>query len=268
MFAVDAIAPAANATPLKKSAITGKVSFATAPIDLSIEELPPKYQGHSVLEILQKIRPPRDKGEFEKTDEYEARIAHWKSLPILGSITPSDFLAFELSASMAPDAISVKYDADQEKLTTTVTFETHNGSGPGGWLTTFYRSKVLGSHIGVTSMNVKFRVKSHLGTSVGLSVGGVGNSQFSFSKSLSIDEARRLRPNLAAFAIVSLASPYKVDMRTTETASLTDPNEWLNQFLGLHVWLKAIWLVNQNTGEIILKNEGPFHTCFNYICSY
>ncbi len=269
IVALGLLASAESTVAANKKSTIG-IPYSSEPLDYEIETLPSHYRGHSISEVQQKIKPPRDKGEYEKTEAYEAKISHWKSLSFLGNVTPADFLAFELSSSTAPATISFGYDADREELKTTVTFdESHALSGPGTWLETNRRTKALGSHIGMTGMGVKFRVNSYFISSTGLAIGGgVLHREFTFTKPLPVEEALQIKPNLAAFAIVSLASPYKVNERTIETASLSDPNERLTQFTGLHVWLKSIWLVNKKTGDVLVKYEGPFTSCLNYICNF
>ena len=62
----------AAATPASQKSGT---AYSTVPYDPQVDKLPPNFAGHSVLGIFQKFSPPKPKGEFEKTDEYEARLA-------------------------------------------------------------------------------------------------------------------------------------------------------------------------------------------------
>ncbi len=242
------------------------ISYSTIPFDITAEKLSKGYQGHSLLDIYQKLTIPHPKGEFETTEEYEARVARWKLSPILGQITPSDTLAFEILDVLAPDALSLKYDADSEELTAKIKFETHDfNDGKTRWLETYYRSKNLGSHMGVTRMGVKFKVTSHVGTSIGIGV-KEQIEPISISRKFSRDEALKLKLLTRVYAIVSLDEPYKVDDSTSSSASLDNPNEWYTKYLGLYVNLKAIILVNIETGEIIAKAEAPFKRCSYDIC--
>lgn len=171
----------------------GNIAYATVPFDVSVEKLPASYQGHSILDILKKLSPLRPKGEFEKSEEYESRLTHWKETPFLGNLVPTDVLAFEISGFLAPDALSVKYDADREEMTATISFENqYFDSGTARWLETFYQSKNLGSHIGTTRMGIKFRITSHVGTSVGLGVKEQIQS-IKISKQLPRDEALSIK---------------------------------------------------------------------------
>lgn len=228
--------------------------YATTPLDLSVERLPENYKGHNIFDILKQLTPPRGRGEFEKTEEYEARINRWEQLPIFGKVTPVDTLAFEI---LAQDAFSVRYDADKEEIIANVSFK----SGKVGWLETHYHSKSLGAHVGVTRMGVKFHVASYIGTSAGLEINNATNKDIFFSKPYPRDEALRIKPFIRAFAIATLEHPYKIDESISSTASLDNPNEWLTRYRGLSANLKAIWLVNTKTGEIMEKFEAPFIKC-------
>lgn len=252
--------PAGEKNSPKQLQMTAKktVPNATTPFDLTAERLPENYAGHSVLGIYQKLIVPRPKGEFEKSEEYEARITRWKESAILGKVTPTSTLAFEISEFMAPGALSVKYDADKEELTANISFESHHFDFDRvQWLETFYQSKNLGSHIGITRMGVKFRVTSHIGTSI-----GIGTKDeiepISITKAYSRDEALRVKSSIRAYAIATLHEPYKIDNSTSSTASLDSPDEWLTRYLGLYVRLYAIWIVNAKTGEVIAKSETHF----------
>ena len=149
----------------------GGTAYATTPIDITAERLPANFRGHSIFDVIKKLKPPTKKEEFEKTDEYEVRLNRWTSSPFLGTITPSDLLAFEISEFMAPDAIKIKYDADAETMTAQIAFENrYFREGHARWLETYYRAKDLGSQMGVTRMGVKFRITSHSGASVGIGI--------------------------------------------------------------------------------------------------
>ncbi len=272
ILAVSSIAHAADTGQARKSsggtanAKKEIAAYATAPFDPTSEKLPTNYRGHNILDMLKKLSPPRAKGEFEKSEEYEARVTRWKETAFLGKVTPIDLLAFEVSEFLAPDALSVKYDADREEITATISFENHYlDSGEARWLETFYQSKNLGSHIGVTRMGIKFRVTSYLGTSVGLGI-KEQIEPVSISKPMSRDEALRVKTAISAYAITNLAEPYKIDDSMSSTASLDKPSEWLTKYWGLWVNLKAIWFVNRRTGEVIAKVEAPFAQCKYGIC--
>lgn len=254
-----------KASPKLLQKTTSKQIYSTTPFDMTIERLPKNYKGHNILDIYQKLTPPRSKGEFEKTEEYEGRIARWKESTILGKITTKDNLAFEISEFLAPDTLTAEYDADKELLTVMLLFENQYFPNKARWLEIFYRSKNLGSHTGITRMGVKFRVTSHIGTSVGLAVKEQIQT-ISITKPYSRDEARSIKNTIRAYAIATLEEPYKVDASTSTTASLDDPDEWLKQHFGLYVSLKAIWFVNTKTGEVFAKSEPPFVECRYGIC--
>lgn len=258
------LTPVNAASSNKKAAIKHKsksqqISFSTNAFDLSVERLPANYIGNDLIDIYQKMQLPREKGEFEKTEEFESRIAFWKTKPILGSIRPGDLLAFELSEGIAPDVLSIKYNADEEQITATINIVPqffHSDSQ--GWLGIFYTSKQIGSRIGTTGMGVKKRVKSFVASNIGLCMPEPTDFSIILSKSMPRDEVLRIKPRLRVLAIVSIVSPYKVDYTETSEASLSDPREWLVYYRGFYVDLKSIWLIDYVSGEIIMKKDGPF----------
>lgn len=272
IFAISLSTHAANTDHPRKpsgsspAAKKGSSTYVSVPFDVTTDKLPAHYQGHGIFDILKALTPPKARGEFEKSEEYDARLTRWKETPYLGTITPADVLAFEVTDFLAPDALSIKYDADKEEMTAKISFEQrYFDSGDARWLETFYQSKNLGSQMGITRMGVKFRVTSYLGTSVGLGV-KEKIAPISISTPLLRDEALRVKRAIRVFAITNLAEPYKINDSTSSTASLDRPSEWLTRYFGLWVNLKAIWLVNVITGDVIAKVEAPFAGCTYGIC--
>lgn len=262
LAATSTLVYAANKTKKAQSAN----AYSAEPLDREVSQLPPNYRGHDVVVLHQKINVPAAKGEYEKTEEYEARVARWGKAPILGSITPSDTFAFEVSQTLAPINISMTYDADKEQLASTIKFKSeHFASGNARWLDIAFSSKELGSHIGITGMGVKFRVTSHSASRIGLVI-AEPIENVSMTTSIPRDDASKIKPQLVVFAIAALAPPYKFTEQTAVTASLSSPSEWLIRYSGLNVDLKAFWLVNRLTGEIVAKNEGPFPLCSYKVC--
>lgn len=235
-----------------------------SPFDESIQQLPPRFSGHDVLGIHKKLQPPR-KGEFEKTADFEARYAAWSERAFMGSLRPSSVLAIEVSQVLAPGTISVDYSADSEELNIKLSFERHNVSDQKArWLETFYTSKNLGPRLATTRMGVKFRVTSHLGSSVGIAMREQLQNVAVSIKSPP-EQARLLKTKLTSFAIVSLVEPFSVYEEEASTASLDKPEEWLTRRFGVWATLKSVWIVNRETGEVLQKIDSfprcKYDTC-------
>lgn len=241
-------------------------AYSTGPFNTEIDSLPPKFRGHDLFEVYQKIKPPKNKGEFETTVEYESRVARWRSLPFLGKLTPEDTLAFVIFPQLSPDAVKTDYDADQSLLKVSVNFENHYvADGSERWLETYFTSKNLGARPAVTRMGVKFRVTYHTLDSFGLAVDDKYQNMV-FSLPTERQQALELKVYLRVLAVVELVTPYRVKFFGGTTASLTDPDDWSNNYFGLKVKLKELWLYNSKTGEVLVKSI-TFKKCDDGYCS-
>ena len=237
-----------------------------APFDDSAKQLKPSYRGHDLFEVMKKIKLPPTKGEFEKTEEFEARLAKWQSSTIVGTVTYADLLAFELVQGLSPDSLKVEYDADAEEFKVKVNFENHTfSSNRERWLETFYTSKNLGSRNAVTRMGIKFRVTSHTGTSVGIAI-PQSVEAIEIKVKGSRDQAIAMKSAIRAFAVVKLFEPYKILENTSSTASLDSPDEWYNAYLGVSATLESLIIVDIRSGEILSRINAPFPTCSYNIC--
>lgn len=254
--------------PPEKSAAknASRAKFSTSPFDSTSEKLQNNYRGHNILEILQKINPPSEKGEFEKTSEYEARVDHWKESPFFGSLTPTSTLAFEFSEALSPHAIDTQYDADKQELTIRVFLQNkYLEGGRARWLETFSQSKNLGSRVGITRMGIKFKVTDYIDTKVGLAI---KDQIGAITTKLHIpsEEAPSIKKNVVGYAIGKIVSPYKVMESQKTNASLDEPFETTTNTWGVWLNLSAILIINRSTGEAITKIEAPFTECKYGVC--
>jgi len=250
----------------RTTAAATPLNYETNPFDLEKARLPENYRGHDLLGILGKFKVPAAKGEFEKTEEFDARMAKWQAAPFLGSLAPASLLAVEVNPRLAPDALKVDYDADDETFKIALNFENqHFKSGQYRWLETFYNSKNLGTRNATTRMGIKFQVKSFNGSSVGIAIPQsieAVSLNFKFPRS----DAPSVKPLIRAFAVVKLVDPYRVLEEQTRTASLDSPTEWINQYLGIVSTLEAVLVVNIRTGEVLARAGTPFATCSYGVC--
>jgi hypothetical protein len=248
------------------SAAVGKTAYASTPFDLTADNLPPNYRGHDVLGIFSSASPPRPKGEFETSDEYAARIQQWRNKPYLARLTPSDTVAFEVLEGLSPDALKVRYDADNAKLSADLQFENRDVPDRARWLELLYTVKDIGTVQAQTMMGVKFRVTLRQASSVGVAI-DTAIKDLTLTVPLERAEALRLRRRVSVFAIGKLVAPYTVRHEDSTRASLDEPVEWHNSYYGLHFELQALWLVDRVTGAVLLKQSAPFKECPYGVCS-
>lgn len=231
--------------------------YSTAPFDPTIERLNANGRFHDLLAIAKHLHPPRERGEYEKSDEYETRVANWMTTKFYGELKPTDILAFPAIPKIAPDTVNFEYDADAELLRVKVACEQDPYLAHGCWLETSYNSKNLGSRIGTTRMGVKFRVTSHVALSVGLGVKEpILNIRFSIP--MDRDTAIKLKNRLGILAVGRMASPYAIEKTLSSTASLDDPKESLTYYQILHFHLQEIWLFDVQSGDVLHKQRPPF----------
>lgn len=252
---------AANKAITKKK--TQELQYSTVPFNESIEKLPINFIGHDLVRINEKIVLPKPKGEFERSEEYDARLERWKQSPIIGKISPKDTMAFMVSESMT-NALSVKYDADTEVLTVGLSFEypSFESKSETSWLEMFYNSKNLGSQNGVTRMGIKFRYNNWLGLSTGLVVKKTDEDRYNIKRNdivitekFSREVIQKIKPFLGVLVIGTLEEPYNMVYISNNTASLDDPNDWTTYYKGLYFNIKSIWVINRLTGEIVAKSD-------------
>lgn len=228
------------------------------PFDSSVQRLPRHYSGHNLLEVMQRVRPLAMKSEFEKTEEFEARSARWMKTPYLGTLTPGSLLAFAIIPGLSPNGLKIDYNADQEIFTAKVSFEDRTfSSGSFNWLETFYSSKDLGTRNAVTRMGVKFQVTTYVGSSVGVAIPQT-LGPVSVTIPVSRVEALSLKNQIRAIAVVKLFEPYRISENTAKSASLDEPTEWHNSYVGVSATLDSVLFVNWQTGEILARQDAPF----------
>ena len=84
------------------------------PVDYSKGELGANFKGHPVIHVASALnKKASPKGEFEKTVEYEARLAKLETEPLLGSVMANDTFIFPLESAYG---LEKKYDADSEEM--------------------------------------------------------------------------------------------------------------------------------------------------------
>ncbi len=243
--------------PISKSHPRTSLNWDQTPFDLAANTLPPNYQGHKLLDIYYKLALPTPKGEFETAEEYQSRVALWKTKNILGRISPTDYLAFKITDVLSPNVLLVEYNADKEEMSFTVDLKyEYFDRAFIRWLELSYESKKRGTYIGITPMNVKFRVATYAARSIGVAIKG-NVKDVKIKTAYQREQALRDKQYLKALAIGTLSEPYKWTNTTVVKASLDHPEEWRTEYLGLCLELKAIWIVHQITGEVVAKMTLP-----------
>jgi TonB family protein len=237
--------------------------FDGRPFDISVEDLPANYLGHSFLQIYSALHvrgPLLKKGEYESTIDYKNRLAGLSSWPISASLNSDSVVAFSLNS------VKQSYDADLTALDMTLKFDGTYSSGHRtvSWLHT---EKPGGSYIGRNAFNRAVRVKLYRYDDYQLSVEeelisripSFVHAQNGYSSSIIIppQEAQRIRPNVRALLICRLSKDPVSRYESHSPATINEPYDEYTFTYTLDVVPLAVWFYDMSSGRVFAKLEAP-----------
>lgn len=120
-------APSVEPTVANSSTVTAQLpeqrAYSIVAIDPTAQKLPTNYIGQDPKSCFVNIVDhfALQKGEFETTADYNARLAKADTVPVIGNLMPSDVYAFKIDDSVP----EFQYDADKQVL--------HIGFSNQGW---------------------------------------------------------------------------------------------------------------------------------------
>lgn len=135
----------------------------TSPFSYSIiDDLPPRYRGHSYSAILKALYDQREylnKDEFESTTEHSARLERLRDKPLLGKTRFGSRIAFNFFPH--PKGFEATYNADSQELNIRInwSWEYFNPAGSFYSLVWDDTQKTLGSYVAKNAFNAKVKVK-------------------------------------------------------------------------------------------------------------
>jgi hypothetical protein len=109
VFSLDRLAIVAAIVVYATSAFANP-AYDPAPFDLGVEKLLPEYNGADAEMLFSALAAIKDKGEFETTEQYKARIAAKDARPVIDSLYANSLLAFRFLVE------ETHYDADAQLL--------------------------------------------------------------------------------------------------------------------------------------------------------
>jgi len=259
---VLAHASTAQAQPQKKSSkprtAVSKSIYASTPIDVDAENLPPNYRGHSCRSIAKKLSSLKlEKSEFETTAAYEDRLASLATLPVSGAVLLKDAVAFIPEVSL----LTEKYDADQgtlnvqtywglsiqvlnSSLVLSEKIESDLRSAKTYEAANAYGRKVLVQSSSYDTCGIAFanhKSREHPPTSI--------NESFTMAP----DEARSAKGNLTLIYIGTFAKPDHARFVDTIKPTIDRPREILWSGDAVVIDLAQIWIINRTTGTVYKK---------------
>jgi hypothetical protein len=263
--AADANSTAALSTRAVQGSKFDKVSF-----DDSVKVLPPKYAGHDIRLILEKVkRVPAlaPKSEFESNADYERRRSSFASATLYGNLTPSSALAFVVK----PDKDSVGYPSststyDADAQMTKVLLIAHP-KDESKLESVRIRADEIGEkkYVASNAFGVKVQViKTYdqeywLDFDVGSTLFSTPNSfseyvrAASFTVPMSPDAARRFKSSARILVVCRMVEPWASTSTYNSEATIDSPYAFVTEQSYLRVIPTQVWLFDASTGEVLRK---------------
>lgn len=240
------------------------------PVDLSQNQLPSRYRGHSLMAVFYALADRLDalkKDEFESTAEYRKRVSRIGALPISSKLPADSLLAFSFIAD-DHDQFTTKYDADRLVLDVRVNWIRREGTEGRAHLSWDEETSLVSTYVGRNAFNRATRVGVYRQLEFLVSaderdlrrVEKVSDASYffvtpSFSVSLpmSPDEARILKGRLRILVIGSLSDPPVSRNSHHTTPTIDEPKEIYSRFNVVRIKPHQIWFYDFVTGRIYLK---------------
>ena len=240
----------------------------------------PGFLGHDARAMYRAIEraKPKEKGEFETTPQYEARLAR-ADKSLYGALKLSSRLAFvvptretnEFVGSMYPLNLQTTYEADAETMNVKIGFDPfHNGNDKYAeeirsiiWNEV---SRTDGSYLGSNAFGAKVKVEITTETTTGLAFDipstlyhgkGLGDSIVPESRCASFhvspQRAKQIKGNLRVLVITKLIDPYIVNTEEYEEPTIEYPYERSKYYHYLKVNIEDMWIFDLVSGEVFVK---------------
>lgn len=248
-----------KAKPAGSAADGSERVYAAVPLDPSVDALPKGYAGHdcrTMSRALKALNPAKD--EYETTAAYAERVAAFGAKPIAGSVTVADYVAF------VPDypLITTSYDADVGQFRISGSMGAIDGLvGSSLVLSVVTDSKVLtrSTYIAANAYGRKVEVRKTQLYACAVALPQLRQSYrsaaFDAIVSLSPDEAKVAKENVAILYVGKLAEPYWAKFFFNIEPKIDSPTEttWTGDALVIRD--AEVWLFDKRTGRIYQKSK-------------
>lgn len=249
------------ASAQKRKPAVPQVQFSQTVFDLTAKQLPPKYLGHSLVDVWGLLNDRKKKfsqGEYETTQAWQTRLAKLKTERLMGEVTMVSDYAFKLTN------VETTYSADAEALTLTAQtaksgFDSINNDSLLGFdsIQWWYNNKKAGAYVGSNAFGVKRRVQVETEQIYYLlfKPETLGKANTLTIHDVKPETAKVIRPQLRALLIGTPMEPYIGGDKEETDATIDDPVKTLTYSFYLYFKPKAIWFYNTQTGEVYYKAD-------------
>lgn len=247
--------------PASKLSKPQSSTYSTQALDVTRETLPGGYLGNDASAVFSSLLSQSaslTKSDFETSAVFMKRQGEFASTSFFHGMRPVDLFCFRIIPT-------VSYDADSGILTVMLN-DAGSYYGLDGMGFAWKQSRVpAGSYIGTNDFGVKRTIQRirETDTVIGTDqpnwfladyVRHIGyQDETGFQIKMNSDEARHFSHSLAAILIGSLSPPFLTQDHSQSEATVSHPIELSMTVDNLNIMLRAIWLYNVVTGEVVKK---------------
>jgi len=250
-----------------------KKRYSEIPFNPSVDRIPANYMGNDadiIYRVLERRENSQAKGEFETTEQYQARIERLNRQPLTGSLQITSLLAFKVAdvkfRYVADDRVMKLYlptsfavdEADQIdnsrialKVQESVSFRSYAASNAFGATTLVKEKDVKSIQLGVVNAP-DFELRNDPDPDLDCFY-GPDLRCFYGELRLAPEQARRLKQSARALVIGSLADRPISKGASTGDATIQNPTAYFEQVRYVNLEVSEIWIYSPETGTVFLK---------------
>ena len=242
-----------------------KKGYLQVPFNVASQKLPVNFKGHSAKQVYAALGDDdnKEKGKFETTAQYQARLKKTPSRLLFGTVQKSSPFAFSVGASWTD------YDADSQQMRVNFGFLQDNDSDNLG-IVTEAGSSASGKYTGQNGFGAQVQISEQSESKFGFCV--TNKQQFwfaalpsqeydiekkyrlSFNLPIPLKSAPAFEKNVRALYIGYIAPPDK-EMALTDYHKATFDSPYQTSSWRLYACLrvKSVWLYDGKTGYVYAK---------------
>lgn len=236
-----------------------------------LPSLPPNYLGADIKGLLSSISDSKvlaPKSEFETSAQYDARIASFANVRLLGDISPNEQIAFVIAADS--NNLIISYDADTQDFTIGLKGSSRNfliEPGRPAYVTLdlvsdlqtpkkYMGSNAMGASVVIEELDgqdygLAIPPENWLFSQEGIIASGASKENILLALHASSDRAPSIKPQLRIAIVGKSNEPYILHDVFGKDATFTEPTKYLIGKRYLPFIPSELLLFRNDTGEIL-----------------
>jgi FKBP-type peptidyl-prolyl cis-trans isomerase len=234
--------------------------------DPDVDHLPPSYIGNNaegLLRVIEARSRSQVRGEFETSENHNARVERENGRPLLGSLKLDSILAFKI------DQLDCRYDPDAGIMKCYVptegAWDEAQQLTPGRLALLLKANTGVHQYVGSNAFGATTLVKDKHVKSIKLGIVNsedfdlrdkdepVGGDNFYGDLTMTPDEARLLKKAAKALVIGVLDDPPATKGDLLTEATIQNPTGNFEEIRYLNLRISEIWIYSSETGKVFLK---------------